>query len=321
MQNPPSLNQPSLSPQSAAILMIALTVARGSSFLLSKQLLGTIEPLNLLGIRFLLAFFILFFAFFRRTCQTIATDRAVLRSAFLLGTINFLVMTAELYGLKYTDTSTCSFLEHTAIVLVPLAECVLLRRFPAPVILFSAALTLTGIGFLAFHGSGITAGPGIGEMLCILVAILYTAAIIMTDRLSKKHDSFVLGILYVGVMGMMGILVSFFAESPHLPQTGTEYLLILALALVCTCFGFTMQPVAQKHLTSETSGMICAVNPLTAAILGWLILNEQPGIPGVLGGLMILTGILLPHLQTRFTIRQPKPAVPVSETLPDQSKV
>ena len=49
----------SLSARSAILLMAAVSVARGSSFLFSQQLLETIEPLNLLGIRSLIAFAVL----------------------------------------------------------------------------------------------------------------------------------------------------------------------------------------------------------------------------------------------------------------------
>ena len=289
------LKNRSLSAGSAAFLLASLTVARGSSFLLSKHLLGNMEPLNLLGIRFLMAFGLMFLIFFRRICECMAADRKILISAILLGGTYFLVMAAELYGLKYTTSSSCSFLENTAIVLVPVAECILLRRLPAPLIMCSSALSMAGIGFLVFPNSdGLR--PGTGEILCMTASLLYTAAIILTDRLSKKHDSLVLGILYVGVTGILGLVVSFFTETPHLPHSGSEWMILAGLAVVCTCFGFTLQPVAQRHLTSELSGMICALNPLTAAILGWIILKEPFSIQGLTGAFMILTGILLPHL-------------------------
>ena len=43
-----------LSVRAGCLLMAGLTVARGSSFLMSKQLLGSMEPLCLLGLRFML---------------------------------------------------------------------------------------------------------------------------------------------------------------------------------------------------------------------------------------------------------------------------
>ena len=64
-----------------------------------------------------------------------------------------------------------------------------------------------------------------------------------------------------------------------------------------------MQPVAQKPLSSETTGIICALNPLTTAVLGWLLLGESLGIAGIAGAVLILGGIVLPNLKIRTGIR------------------
>lgn len=290
-----------LSVRSACFLMAAITVARGSSFLLSKHLLGTMEPLNLLGLRFLLAFALLFLLFLRKVISVIKKDPRILGASALLGGVYFLCMAAEYCGLQYTTSSTCSFLENTAIVMVPIMEAVLLRRMPKPVILVSTIVTVIGIGLIVLYGNGGSgqAGAGIGEFLCVIAALMYAAAIIITDRLSKKYDPMTLGILYVGFMGIMGLISSFFTESTHLPQTGSEWVVLLALAVLCTCFGFTMQPVAQKPISSETAGIICALNPLTTAVLGWILMGDALGTSGIIGAVLILGGILLPNLRGR----------------------
>ena len=294
----------SLSVRSACFLMAAVAMSRGSSFLLSKQLLGDMEPLNLLGLRFLIAFLVLFAIFFKKTCVTIRKNPRILAAALLLGGTYFLCMAAELIGLQYTTASTCSFLENSAIVIVPLFEAILLRRLPSAKILTSTVITLTGIGLIVLCGNG-HMGIGIGEVLCMIAALMYTFAIIITDRLSKKYEPMTLGILYVGVIGLAGIMVSFFTESPHLPSSGSGWMLLLGLALLCSCFGFTMQPVAQKPLTAEKAGIICALNPLTTAILGFIILGDPFGPLKVLGAVLIIGGILLPNIQINIPSRTP----------------
>ena len=72
------------------------------------------------------------------------------------------------------------------------------------------------------------------------------------------------------------------------------------LTVLCTCFGFAMQPVAQKPLRSETAGIICALNPLTTVVLEWTILGESPDAGGIIGAVLILIGILLPNIVGRF---------------------
>ncbi len=293
-------NNTSLSVRSACFLMAAVAMSRGSSFLLSKQLLGDMEPLNLLGLRFLIAFLILFVIFFKKTCTTIRQNPRILAAALLLGWTYFLCMAAELIGLQYTTASTCSFLENSAIVIVPLFEAILLRRLPSGRIMLSTVITLTGIGLIVLCGNG-HMGIGIGEFLCMIAALMYTFAIIITDRLSKKYEPMTLGILYVGIMGLMGMLSSVLIETPHLPSDGSGWMLLLGLALLCSCFGFTMQPVAQKPLTAERAGIICALNPLTTAILGFIILGDQFGPLKVLGAALIIGGILLPNIRLRHT--------------------
>ena len=233
-------------------------------------------------------------------------DPGILGAALLLGGTYFVCMAAELIGLQYTTASTCSFLENSAIVIVPVLEAMLLRRFPKPVIAASTIITFIGIGLIVLRGSahtgsgagstGIFNGIGLGEILCMVAALMYAAAIILTDRLSKKYEPMSLGILYVGFMGLMGLIASFIFETPHLPQTGGQWLALAALALLCTAFGFTMQPVAQKPLSSETTGIICALNPLTTAVLGWLLLGESLGASGIAGAILILAGIILPNV-------------------------
>ena len=67
--------------RSAKLLMISLVVARGMSFMFSKTLLFNMGPFSLLGIRFLLAFLLLFAFFtsayspsFRRTPRFCSPD-------------------------------------------------------------------------------------------------------------------------------------------------------------------------------------------------------------------------------------------------------
>lgn len=296
--------------RAGCVLMASLSIARGSSFLFSKSLLSSIEPLNLLGIRFLLAFLILFVLFFRKVIADIRMNPRILCVSLLLGGVYFLCMAAELIGLQYTTAATCSFLENSAIVIVPVAEAVLLRRFPKPVIIISTIITFTGIGLIVLcnpaGGGGFLAGShlGPGELLCMIAALTYAAAIIITDRISKEYDPLTLGILYVGFMGLLGLAASLVFETPHLPQSGTQWLMLLALAVLCTAFGFTVQPIAQKPLSSESAGIICAINPLTTAVLGWLLMGDALGASGTAGAVLIIAGIVIPNVRFRGKIKE-----------------
>lgn len=280
--------------RSAEILLASVIVARATSLLFSKLSMRSMEPFNLTGLRFTLAFAVLLLLF-RRKLKGVRPV-TILRG-FALGAAFFATIAAELFGLRATDSSTTSFLENTAIVWVPLMEAAIHRSRLRGRTLGSALVTLLGVGLLTLGKSGFRLGHG--ELLCLLAALLYATAILLTARFSREDDPLVLGILQVGFIGLLGLAASFLLETPRLPQSGGEWGMILMLALVCSCFGFTLQPVAQRYVSAERAGTFCALNPLTAAILGTVFLHERLGLWGLAGAALILTGILIQSLGER----------------------
>jgi drug/metabolite transporter (DMT)-like permease len=197
-------------------------------------------------------------------------------------------------GLKSTNTSTTALLENTAIVFVPLFEGVLRRRFPKTPTMLSALLALSGVALITLKGGNFKLTTG--EIACLVAAIFYASAIILTDRLSRKNDTLVLGIFQIGFLGLFASIAAFLIEQPHLPNSNVEWGSILILAFVCTSFGFTLQPFAQSHTTSERASVFCALNPVFTSILGVIFLHENLGFLGTLGALLVLSSIFLPHL-------------------------
>lgn len=293
------MKQNERSRRASEILLALVIIARATGYLFSKLGMAGLGIFNLLALRFLIAF-VLLAAMFAPRLKRI--DRHSLRAGLIMGGMYFLVMTAELSGLKRTASSTVSFLENTAIVLVPLFAAVVYRRAPGRKALLCAAVTLAGVGFLTL-GGGVRFGAG--EAFSLLAASLYAGAILTTDRLTHKGDADALaaGIVQVATIGVLSLAASLIVETPRLPQSGTEWVSVLALAVVCSGFGFTLQPVAQAGTTAERAGMFCALNPLVASVLGVVFLHEQIGLQGLVGAALILSGILLSY--AKFPERLP----------------
>ena len=157
-----------------------------------------------------------------------------------------------------------------------------------------ALLCLVGVGFLTI-GNGLTFGRG--ETFCILAAFLYACTILMTDRLTHGNiDPLAAGIVQVGMIGALSLTASLLFESPRLPSGMLEWTGIVMLAVVCTGFGFTLQPVAQSGTTAERVGMFCALNPMVATTLGIVFLHEAFTAQSAIGSGLILAGILISEL-------------------------
>lgn len=274
----------------AIALLSAVTLTRGAAFLFSKIALRTIDTFNLMGIRFTLGFIILFIIFRKKIIRDFSLKTVGFGA--ILGTVYTLVMGFELTSIKTIPTSTASFLEHLAIIIVPIAEAFIRRRLPKPASIISALLAVIGVALLTLSGDG-TLALSKGELYAVICAVTYAIAIILTDRMSHAYDGLIIGFWQLGFMGLFGFVASFVLETPKLPHTPVEWAVILALALVCTAFGFAFQPVAQGELTSEESGTICALNPAITSVLGAVFLGEPFSVKSVIGAVMILSGLVI----------------------------
>lgn len=276
-----------MSVKQAKILLIGVIIVRSTAFLFSKIALRTIEPFNLLGIRFLIAFLMLFFLFHKNMQSSTHCD--ILHGA-VMGLASFSVMAFEMFALRVTETSTVSFLENSAIILVPIIESILQHRKPAQSVMVCGALTFIGVGILATRNGGSLGG---GEGLCLCAAFMYAVSMILTGRFSNENDPLLLGIYQIGFIGLFALTASFLTETVRLPNSPAEWSCILILAAVCTCFGFTLQPVAQKYVSTEETAQFCAINPLSASLISCAVLKESFGFCGVIGAALILFGLIL----------------------------
>lgn len=126
-----------------------------------------------------------------------------------------------------------------------------------------------------------------------LVSLLENCAIIFVPLLEILLYKKLPGKLTVISTGMAMLLT----ETPQLPQSGSQWLMLAMLIIVCTGFGFTLQPMAQSHVSAARAGLFCAVSPAIAALLGVTVLGEPFGTLDVLGLVLILASIIMPYIK------------------------
>lgn len=276
------------------LLLACVIIARSGSFMLSKVALRTMAPLDLLSVRFTAAFALLALMFCRRLFR--APARAI-ACGLLLGGIFTATMGCELLGLRTSDSSRIAFLENTAFVFVPIYEALLTRRLPSPVMAASVLVTLAGIGCLTLRNG--PSGFAAGDLFGVASAMCYAAAILVTDRIARGYDPLTVGVAQVGGMALFSSLAAATFGGPRFPSSATEWLCVAGLAVVCSGFGFTLQPMAQRGTTAQRAGLFCALAPVSAGFLGWAVLGEQFGARSLIGAALVMTGILAPYFFSR----------------------
>lgn len=283
----------------AEMLLAAIIAARATSFMFSKILVGTMAPFNILAVRFLIAAGLLIVLFHRRLLKL---DRRTLGCGAAMGGVFFASMALEMHALTGASSSTVSFLENTAIVLVPMAAALMARRRPAAPVAAACTVAMIGVGLLTAGG-----GPGGDTVPGVLFGLgsgaAYSAAILTTARLSQEGDPLTLGIVQVATMGLLALGASLVFEAPVLPTAPAEWGSLAALIVVCTGFGFTLQPVAQSRLSADVAGLLCALSPFVAAVLGAVFLGEEVTPCRLAGMALIAVAMLVASLPRGLTPR------------------
>ena len=277
----------------ARVLLIFVFAARGTSFLFSKTLMQTLSPMSVLAVRFITAFLILALLFRRKL---MSCDKRSFKGGVILGVLYTTCMIFEMYGLRLIDSGVSSLIENMAIVLVPVFTAILMKSRPKKKTMFCAFLAVLGVGCLSLT-QGRNASGGFGIILAILAAITYAFCIMATEKVSQDAEPLTIGIIQLGTMGLLSLLIALPSGNFEFPQTGHQWILLLSLVLICSCFGFAFQPLGQKYLPAEEAAVLTVVNPLTASIMGIVIAGESISAFKLAGYVLILTALVLYNIR------------------------
>ncbi|MCI8414537.1 MAG: DMT family transporter [Ruminiclostridium sp.] len=288
-----------MSSRKAELLMATVALAWGSSYLMMKVGLTGMGPFNLIALRFGIAFLFMTIAF-HKSYRSLTP--AIFGRGVIVGIILFLLFTGMVCGVNYTTASTAGFLTSTSVILVPILECILRRRAPERLVVVSTILASIGL-FLLTARDGFSLDKG--AALCLMGALFYAIYIVVQDRIAKGEDAFLISILQLGVASLLGLLASFLFEAPTLPQSPATWGAVVYLGLICSAYGFVVQPIAQKHAAPERIGLIFSLEPVFSALLSFLFLHEVLAGINYLGGGLIFLAVVLPEL-----IKTPKQTAP-----------
>jgi len=271
----------------ANLILASVSLAWGASYIFMKLTVDEIPPITIVALRFGIAFIVMVAIFFKRIIQV---DAKTLKYSAIVGALLCGIFIALMYGVKNTTASTAGFLTSTTVILVPILQIVITRKWPSKQIVWGVLIVSTGLALLLI-GDDFTIAPG--AFYCLVAALLYAIHIIVTNRFIREVDALQLGIYQLGFATLFATIGTFLFETPVLPNSTINWFAILGLALICSAYGFVMQPIAQKYTTPESAGFLFALEPIFSAILAFIFLHEDMGQQGYFGAMLILAGVLV----------------------------
>jgi drug/metabolite transporter (DMT)-like permease len=157
------------------------------------------------------------------------------------------------------------------------------------------ALGLAGVIILRGWGIETRAGQGLGILLCLGGALSYGFAALAARRLLK--DSPPLGTATFQLMAstvMMAIVAGAVEQPWHLAMPGvTTWLAVLGLAALSTALAYIVFFQIMRRSGASNVMLVTLLIPVTAILLGWLVLGEPVSMREIAGAIVIGSALIV----------------------------
>ena len=268
------------------LLLLSVAAVWGSSYLAAQTLVLAGGVLAVLAMRFGISAIALTPAMAVRR-----PGRTECRVGVLLGLTQATVLVLETYGVSMTSATNAGVLISLTILLTPVLEGAVRRRWLPGRFFGAAAVAVAGVVLLV-AGPGLRA-PTAGDALMLAAAVVRAAHVTLSGRLTdgRRYDTVTLTWLQMVVGAVLFTVVA----APALPATVRAFgpghwLGVLYLALGCSVFAFVVQLWAIRRTSAARASLLLGTEPVWAVLIGVGVAGEHLTAVAVAGIVLVLGG-------------------------------
>ena len=210
---------------------------------------------------------------------------------FLAGVLFGSDMAIWNWAISFTSVAHATLMANTAPIFVALVSFFFLRQKIESSFFRALILAFAGVSIVILAGSGSDSTRLLGDSLGLIAAIFYAAYILvikkLTDTVPPAHTLFFATLFTAVFLFPIGLLES---ES-FFPSSQKGWIILLAYAVISQALAQGLITFGISRLSAHLSSLILLVQPVAAAIYGWLLLSESINLWQGLGGAVVLFGI------------------------------
>lgn len=278
------------------LMLVAMALIWGYSFLTMKTVLDTVPTFMLLACRFLLSAVIMFIIFRKRIKAHF--NREYLGFGVLMGCVIWSAYAAQTLGLVDTTPGKNAFLTGTYCILVPFIALILFKERVTKWHIASALLCLVGVGFVALDNFSIQ----MGDLMTLVGAMFFAVDMAVVGHIGRTRDVSVLTswmFLFVGLFSLAATT----AFEPRVPaEQWTPEIIgqLVFLAVVCTTIGLLLQNQALSHVPPATGSLLLSLESPSGVLFSVLMAGEVLTGKLIFGFMLIFLSIVLSETHFSF---------------------
>jgi drug/metabolite transporter (DMT)-like permease len=275
-------------------LLALLSVLWGGSFFFNGLALRELPPLTVVFLRVALAAILLLpllWVYRIRFPAGLSRWRPFFALAFLNNVLPFSLIVV---GQTYIPSGLASILNattplFTVLVMAAAGDEKLIARRVAGVV-----IGLVGVVILRGEALGFGSGQGFGVLLCLAGAFSYGLSALYARRKLSDSPPLATATFQMLASSLMMTLIAAFERPWQLPMPGAvTWLTLFGLAALSTALAYIVffQVLRRSGLTNVM--LVTLLIPVTAILLGYLVLGETIALREIIGALVIGSALLV----------------------------
>jgi len=259
-----------------------------------------LDALNITFLRSLIALLaiVLFLTLFKRSPKV--NTKRTLFGLYGLGALMGVHWITFFHSMQISTIAIGMLSLFTFPVITVFMEGAVNKQWPHKRDVISGILALAGI-ILMISDKPITLSSNTlhGVLWGVLSALLFASRNVIqkyyfTDVSSDK-------LMLHQMLAIILLLVAFLDVSSINNLSVNNWTAIIALGLITTAGAHTLLVISYKRLPAKTVAMISCLQPVIAALLGWVFIDERPTLFIIIGGAIILAVAIYESLINRPT--------------------
>lgn len=283
-------------------MLLIVTLLWGGTFVIVKESIQDVSTMVFILLRFSLAMLI-FIPWKWKVIFPLKKEHVM--PGVILGVILFISFATQTVGLKYTSATKSGFITGSAVVMIPILQTTLEKRLPTIGASIGTVLVFIGILFLSSGGGSLTnfldelgGNFNFGDMLTLFCAMAYALYVVYLDMVSGKMNLWTLVFYQIIVTVILSFIAALAFSVSGLEPLRISFTSDLAFgvfytALFATLITTILQTKYQRFVTPTKAGIIFSFEPIFAAIIAYFAINEKITNFGLIGSLLVFTGLII----------------------------
>lgn len=196
-------------------------------------------------------------------------------------------------SLKYTSVASSVVIVTTQPIFVVLGSYLFFGEKISAKSMIGGVLAFAGSTFVGAADFELGTRALFGDALALLAAVMVSGYMLIGRSLRSEVNLPAYTFVTYGSSSLVLVLSSILAGQALAPYTLKNWLLFLALAVVCTVFGHTVFNWALRYVQASFVAVGVLGEPVGAIFWAFLFLAETPTAHQLIGGTLIIAGIFI----------------------------